>query len=113
MARERAFFFQTLSPANLSRFSGGTVEFDIRAVNGTAPVVIKVDCAFPCGSGDYQFTENITETWQQLSVPVDWLVNSGLDLSNVSTGLVFWPADGHTGVTLEIDEIVWREAASN
>ena len=106
-------FFQTLSPANLSRFSGGTVEFDIRAVNNTAPVVIKVDCEFPCGSGDYQFTESITETWQQLSVPVDWLVNSGLDLTNVSTGLVFWPADGHSGVTLEIDNIVWREATDN
>lgn len=105
-------FFQTLTPTNLSRFSGGVLEFDIRAVSGAARVEIKVDCEYPCASGDYRFSQAVTGTWQRLSVPVSWLVDSGLDLTRVSTGLVFWPADGHAGVTLEIDRVLWSTESS-
>ena len=106
-------FFQTLTPANLSRFLGGTLEFDIRAASGAARVEIKVDCKYPCASGDYRFSEAVTGTWQRLSVPVRWLVDSGLDLTKVSTGLVFWPAAGHAGVTFEIDRVYWQTDTSD
>jgi hypothetical protein len=46
-------------------------------------------------------------------VPVDWLVGSGLDLSKVSTGLVFWPAPGHAGVSFEIDNVLWRSGTGD
>ena len=45
-------YFKASAPRDLSTFSGGTIEFDVRAsVPGTA-LTIKVDCVYPCGSGD-------------------------------------------------------------
>jgi beta-glucanase (GH16 family) len=41
-------------------------------------------------------------------VSIDTLVANHLDLKTISTGLVFWPAAGHGGITFQIDNALWR-----
>jgi beta-glucanase (GH16 family) len=109
--QEAAIYFQTLNPLNLTRFAGGVVEFDIRAVDGESRVIVEAVCVYPCASGSYRPTNIITENWQRIAVPVDWLVDSGLDLGKVSDGFVFRPSEGHRGITFEIDNVLWRTAS--
>ena len=106
-------FFEATPALDLSRFAGGTIEFDIRAPVGTANVVMKIDCIFPCASAEWRSSQSINSVWQRIVVPIDRLVGSGLDLSKVSTGLVFWPAPGHAGVSFEIDNVLWRSGTSD
>ncbi len=101
-------FFESTTPMDLSRFSGGTIEFDLRTLGGFAHVVMKIDCVYPCESAAWRSSTQIDETWQRVIVPIDVLVESGLDLTKISTGLVFWPELGHAGVSFDIDNVLWR-----
>ena len=104
-------YFKASAPQDLSIFSGGTIEFDVRAsVPGTA-LTIKLDCVYPCGSGDVQIATSIGTAWQRVSVAVDDLVSRGLDLNRVDTGLVIWPSDlGEVVITL--DNVEWVSSSN-
>lgn len=100
-------YFKSSTPQDLSIFGKGTLEFDIRTVAGATDLMMKVDCVWPCTSGDQRLSNRVTTDWQSFSVPVSRLVNGGLELAYVDTGLVFWPAD-RVAVDLEIDNVIWQ-----
>ena len=102
-------YFKSSSPQDFSAFANGTVDFDIRTVTGSVDLVMKIDCGWPCTSGDQRLSNRVTSEWQSVSVPVSRLVAGGLELGYVDTGLVFWPAD-RVATALEIDNVVWRTA---
>ena len=101
-------FFESSAPRDLTRFSGGTIEFDIRTLGSPRAVVMKIDCIYPCASAEWVSPAPIGQSWERVIVPINSLVSTGLVLSQVTTGLVFWPAGGPTEATLEIDNILWR-----
>ena len=100
-------YFKSSSVNDFSVYARGEVVFDIRTVLGSAGLVMKVDCGWPCTSGDQRLAQTINSDWQTISVPVSRLVNGGLDLAYVDTGLVFWPAD-RVATEIEIDNVIWR-----
>ena len=100
-------YFKSSTPRDLTAYVNGYVSFDIRSASSTANIVMKIDCVYPCTSGDFSVSPTITETWQQIDIPVAQLVNAGLDLTSVDTGLVLWPT-GSNAVTLYIDNVRWR-----
>ena len=100
-------YFKSSSANDFSVYARGEVVFDIRTVSGSAGLLMKVDCGWPCTSGDQRLAQTINSDWQTISVPVSRLVSGGLELAYVDTGLVFWPAD-RVAIEIEIDNVIWR-----
>ena len=71
-------------------------------------MVYKVDCFYPCGTGDQQIdlSDYEADTWQTFEVPVAQLVGSGLDVTSVNAGLVLFPTWGdQQGLSFEVANI--------
>jgi len=115
-------FFQSASPFDLSEFAGGTLEFDLFVISAPSnpaadPWIVKVDCVFPCGTGDVPITESVegqlpvVGVWQHFTFNIDDMVSRGLDLTSVDTPLVIFPAWGNQdGAAFRIDNIRWSKA---
>ena len=115
-------FFQSASPIDLSSYAGGTLEFDMYVVTQPAnpaanPWMIKVDCVFPCGTGDVAISDSVegalpaTGTWQHFTFNLDDLVARGLNLTRVDALLVIFPAWGsQDGATFRLDNVQWIKA---
>lgn len=105
-------FFKTSIGADLSDYTEGGLRFDIRVLDAgvnSSGMVMKVDCFYPCSSGDQALGTVGLEGWQTVQVSVAELVAAGLDLFQVNTGLVIFPAFGETdGVVYQLDNIEWR-----
>ena len=104
-------FVQSSEGMDLSDYASASVSFDVNVVDaGTnaSGFVMKVDCVFPCTSGDQPIGVVGSTGWETVRVPVSQLVEGGLDLTNVNTGLVMWPAFGEqTGVVFRLDDVKW------
>jgi len=104
-------FVQSTVPRDLSAFSEGTLNFDINVINpgnNTAGFIMKVDCVFPCTSGDKPIGVVGANGWETVTIPVSELIATGLDPSNVNTGIVLFPVAGQqSGVSYQIDNVFW------
>ena len=105
-------YFKASSPQNMTSFAGGTIEFDARATVAGTALTLKVDCIYPCTSGDWPIATTIGPSWQRISIAVDDLVARGLDLNRVDTGLVIWPS-ALGAVTITLDNLVWQSSATS
>ena len=109
-------FFSADPNTDMSAYDGGELVFDIKVVDegsNTSGFYAKVDCVFPCTSGD-QFVGVVgLSGWETVSLPLDQLVGAGLNLSTVNTGLVVFPAGGEQqGVVFRLDNVVWKPASA-
>ena len=68
---------------------------------------MKIDCVWPCTSGDKQLGSVGASDWQTVTMPVDNLVDTGLDLIAVDTGLVIW-ASNATSTVFQLDNVRWE-----
>ena len=69
---------------------------------------MKADCTYPCTSGDQAIGTAGLEGWESVSVPVSRLTAGGLDLANVSTGIVIWPDHAENdGFRYRLDNVCW------
>ena len=106
-----AVFFGSAGGVDLSDFvKGGKSSFDLRlpAATVASGMVYKVDCFYPCGTGDQQIdlSDYEADTWQTFEVPVAQLVGSGLDVTSVNAGLVLFPTWGdQQGLSFEVANI--------
>ena len=103
-------YFKSSIPQDFRVFQGGTLEIEARASVPNTALTIKVDCEWPCSTGEIRLPETLSDDWTTIIIDVDDLVASELDLQNVDTGLVFWPSDLGL-VTVDIKSIVWRMTA--
>jgi beta-glucanase (GH16 family) len=104
-------FFETLEGRDVSEYIEGSLTFDIKVeatgINSSG-FIAKVDCFFPCGASDLPIGQVGLSGWETVEIPVIDLVNAGLDLSNISNGLVIFPAFGETdGVVYRLDNVQW------
>ncbi|MDH4032135.1 MAG: family 16 glycosylhydrolase, partial [Chromatiales bacterium] len=92
---------------DLSAYNAGAVEFDIKVddYGGADGITFKIDCFFPCTSGDKALGKVGDGAWETVSYPVARLAPP-LELDKVNTGIVLFPTNGET-VTFELDNIRW------
>lgn len=111
---ESVVFFQSPDTHDLSDWAGGFVEFDLRVLElggASQGFMMKVDCVFPCGTGDFRIDAPVVGEWTSYAIPIaDLLAHPGssLDLANVNTPLVIFPAWGaQRGAVMQIDNVRW------
>lgn len=109
-------FFETLEGRDMTDYSDGVIRFDIKVIaNGinTIGFLAKVDCFFPCGAADQPLGVVGQDGWETVEMAVSDLIAAGLDPSNVSNGLVIFPAFGQTdGVIYRLDNVEWLDPSS-
>jgi endoglucanase Acf2 len=91
-------------PLDVSGFAGGSVVFDVRVISGDSNITMKLDCVYPCTSGDQNLGSHGATGWETVEVPFATLAAGGLNLRNVNTGIVIW-ATNATSTVFQIDNI--------
>jgi len=99
---------------DLSDYSAGSLVFDIRVISGDSKITMKLDCIYPCTSGDQALGSRGASGWETVEVTMATLVSgiSGLDLSSVNTGIVIWATDA-TSTVFQIDNVRFTGIAGN
>ncbi|NMP16368.1 family 16 glycosylhydrolase [Thalassotalea sp. Y01] len=107
-------YIQSAQPVDLSAFSEGDLVYDLKVVDyaeTTSGISYKIDCVFPCTTGDQVLGVVADGVWETIRVPVSQLVSQGLDITSVNTGLVIYPTWGdQKNVTLMVDNIRWERS---
>jgi endoglucanase Acf2 len=97
-------FIAATIPLDVSGFANGSVVFDVKIVSGDSNITMKLDCVYPCTSGDQHLGSKGAAGWETVTVPFATLVAGGLDLTNVNTGIVVW-ATNATSTVFQIDNV--------
>jgi len=107
---ESVVYWQAPFGFDLSDFS--KISFDVKVLadpRESGGFVMKMDCFYPCGTGDVQLGQIAPGEWQSYSfVLADLLAHSGssLDLKNVNTPIVIFPDWGNQkGVVFRVDNV--------
>lgn len=98
------------NPIDMRDFRDGKLVFDLRILNRAkaSQFFINVQCGWPCKSTDREIPFADTDRWQQIVIPVQELVQSGLDLSRIDSAVNFFPQWNHMqGVHYQLDNIRW------
>ncbi len=106
--QQAIFYFKTSMPKNLSLYAGGEIKFDIKTISGDSNYTMKVDCVYPCTSGDKSLGVRGDDGWESVTVNVDDLVSQGLILDTIDTGIVIWAAQ-YTSTVFQIDNVRWED----
>lgn len=105
-------YIQSSQAVNLQNFSAGSLVFDLKVSDygsSTQGMSYKVDCIYPCSTGDTLLGVVADREWETITIPVSQLVKAGLDLSSVNTGLVIFPTWGdQKGVSFQLDNVRWE-----
>ena len=104
------WFIQSSTGVDLSAYASGAVSFDIKVDNYGANdggMTMKIDCVFPCTSGDQQLGKVGDGDWETVQVPVAQLLGGGLDLRSVNTGIVVFPTAQSQALTFQLDNVQW------
>jgi hypothetical protein len=109
---EAVVYFQSANfQQDVSSFN--FVEFDLNVTSDPREVRdfnIKVDCGHPCSSGDFAIDAPEIGVWTHYKIALsDVVANTGssLDLTQVDTPLVIFPAWGNqSGVVMQVDNVM-------
>lgn len=105
------FFIKSTTPVDVSAFRNGALLFDLKTLSGDGRYTMKIDCVFPCTSGDQLINFVVDESWNAVTVPLIQLEQAGLNLSNVDTGIVIW-ATSHQSNVFRIDNVRFADTFS-
>ena len=78
--------------------------FDVKHLEGENNYTMKLDCFYPCTSGDYALGTATQGAWHTFTVPLANLESQGLNASSVDTGIVIW-ATNHSGNRYRLDNV--------
>ena len=95
-------FIETNSPLDASGFSAGSVVFDINVVSGDSGITMKLDCVFPCTSGDQALAAREARGGDRYC-SVFSTDKARLDVRKISTGIVIWQCSKST--VFQIDNV--------
>jgi beta-glucanase (GH16 family) len=104
------WFIQSIGAVNAEAYSAGAVVFDIIVDdygNNTTGMTMKIDCFFPCTSGDKNLGVIADGVWETVTIPVSTLTATGLDLTAVNTGIVIFPTNQSGTIRYRLDNIRW------
>lgn len=97
-------FISMSSVINLSNHTDGKLVFDIKVISGDSKITMKLDCIYPCTSGDQHLGSKGATGWETVEIPLASLANAGLNLASVNTGIVIWATDA-TSTIFQLDNI--------
>ncbi len=97
-------FISMSSVLNLSNHADGKLVFDVKVVSGDSKITMKLDCIYPCTSGDQHLGSLGAAGWETVEISLASLANAGLNLSSVNTGIVIWATDT-TSTIFQLDNI--------
>jgi len=96
--QDNGWFGVSASQANtttdLSGYENGALSFDMRIIqNGTIHknLVVKAECKFPCSAKDFALEDPPIGVWKNYKVPMNYLIDGGLDIKNVNNMFVLAP----------------------
>ena len=96
---------------DLSAYRTGSLRFDINVLDYGANangLKYKVDCVWPCTSGERDLGKVGDGAWETVTVPVSALVDGGLNLATVNTGLALVsPMAQASDLSFQLDNIRW------
>ena len=106
------FYIQSNVTNDLRAYIAGKLIFDMRVTEGdTTDFTWKIDCRFPCGTGDQTLLDvEPGGEWQTYEILVSEAILKGLDIGKVNTPLVLFPSfgtPGQQGTTIQLDNIKW------
>ena len=110
------WFIQASTGVDMNDYAAGVVSFDIKVDSYGANaegMTMKIDCVFPCTSGDQPIGKVGDGEWETVRVPVTRLLSGGLNLATVNTGIVVFPTDQTVPLTFQLDNIEWLAAAES
>ncbi|HSG60605.1 MAG TPA: glycosyl hydrolase [Pseudomonadales bacterium] len=110
-AAHAGVFIASSDAVNLSTYQNGALQFDVKVLSGDGRLTTKIDCFYPCTSGDQNLAALELNTWHTVRVSMASLIQQGLNAANVNTGLVIW-ATGHSNSTFLIDNVVFTTAVN-
>ncbi|WP_394203347.1 sialate O-acetylesterase [Marinagarivorans algicola] len=134
IANQTASVIDSATAHDLSDYIGGTLSFDLlvekTATGADGHWFIKVDCGWPCGTGDVPLTDSregvlpSVGVWQRYTFDVNTLLakpggndigSMPLDIKNVIAPLVIFPTwgDNQEGTVFSIDNITYKPAGSS
>ena len=99
-----ALFTESSTGVDLSNFAGGYFVLDLKHIEGPNDYRVKLDCFYPCTSAHIDLTVQPGNDWQSVKVPMSGFTSTGLDITNVNTGIVIWARD-HNGTHFRIDKV--------
>ena len=104
------WFIQASMGIDLSAYAPGVVSFDIKVDDygaNDAGMTMKIDCIFPCTSGDQAIGKVGDGAWETVQIPVARLLGGGLSLASVNTGIVVFPTVQTSSLTFQVDNVQW------
>ena len=104
------WFIQASMGVDLGAYASGSVSFDIKVDDyggNTDGMTMKIDCIFPCTSGDQRIGLVGNGDWETVEIPVAQLLGGGLNLAMVNTGIVIFPTTQTTALTFQLDNVRW------
>ena len=105
------WFIQASGGVDLSDYATGEVRFDIKVDDygaNDAGMTMKIDCIFPCTSGDQGIGKVGDGAWETVRIPVSRLLSGGLNLGSVNTGIVVFPTSQRVAQNFQLDNIQWH-----
>lgn len=111
-------------PMNLADYGTGKLIFDLNVKNfgsiydrdtGQGTFELIVECGWPCTSHSIFVPVTTLNQWKTVEVDIADLVNEGLDLSRVDSGLLIRPGIDNrpqTDIVFQLDNIRWVKGSS-
>ncbi|MDG1818717.1 MAG: glycosyl hydrolase, partial [Porticoccaceae bacterium] len=108
---ETGLYIGASTVQDLSAFAGGYYIYDIKIVTAgdNSRVSSRVHCWYPCTSGSMG-VGTLEGDWKTEKIPVDFLVETGLDLSAVSSFVFDLTDDGDESIVILLDKIRFEAA---
>ncbi len=101
------FFVGSSTGVDVSTYGGGALVFDLLVTDygtNTTGMTVKLDCFFPCTSGDRNLGVVADGEWQTITLPLATLPT--LDQTSLNTGIVIFPtAPQSGGITFQLDNV--------
>jgi len=107
-SNQAILYFKTNNAQNLTLYAGGQIKFDLKTLSGDSNYSMKIDCIWDCTSGDQVIGSIGSDGWESVTIEVDDLVDKGLQLTTIDTGLVIW-ATQYTNTVFQIDNVRWED----
>ena len=97
-------YIQSNTAQDLSGYANGALEFDIKVISGDPNITVKLDCGYPCSSGDQYIGERGVDAWEAVQLPMSQFNAEGFDITAVNTGIVIW-ATNTTGTVFRLENV--------
>ncbi len=111
-AQLAGLFISATSGLDFSAYAQGSINFDIKVISGDPNMTFKLDCVYPCTSGNVDLGPQPIGEWTTISYPLAQLQASNLNLRTINTGIVIW-ASQFNDTVFALDNVYFSTSSEN